>query len=316
MKQSVFMQSANSLGSTVELRIVTDNQLEADDWFVRLWDSIQEFQNRYSRFLPDSEVTYLNQNAGNKLTIDDEFKKLLQRTKHFSRITDGLFNPFVLPMIQKAGYVTSLDNPHLPELNYSDRNVVDVSKLELGKSWVYIPENTAIDLGGIGKGYLADELGQMLNGEIENYCLSIGGDIFARGSAAGEPWDIKVQSINESILGSTIVKMASDTFAVATSGTTRSNQQHIIDPRTLKIAKTDFDLCTIVADDTTTADVLASCILIGGKKLASGLMQQNLIKGVLLQKLGGIKVILGNCFGKFDSEPRSANQTLKGLTYA
>lgn len=288
MREQTYLQQARALGTQVEFRIDQSNKEDAESIFRHLWLKTERFQNRFSRFIPTSEVSKLNANHGNKTKISDDFAKILDKTVELAKLTEGIFNPFCLPLVQKAGYTTSLDslNSQAP-IDYTDRVLSDIDELTIGQSWAMIPKNSAIDLGGIGKGYLADQLSEYLDRSgVDNYLLSIGGDLVAKGDPRHKKWTIDVPSaIDNRIIARYYPNQ--NKFSVATSGLARSldgkKQLHLIDPRSQKLAKSQYLTCSVASIECTFADVIASCILIDGISFAKKMLKLNIISGVLLQ---------------------------------
>ncbi len=301
MIKQVYMQTGKGLGTEIELRLVTFELEKAENVFKTLWKEISGFENRFSRFKTDSELTYLNENAGKMMPVSKELRDILEASKKFSDLTSGIFNPFILPEIQRAGYVHSMTGgSNSPQLDYSDRRVVDIKFLEIKNDSVLIPGGTAIDLGGIGKGYLADLLAKLLDGVVEDYCLSLGGDIICKGLDVDKEWDIDIQSNRNRNENVATYSHGVEIYAVATSAVTRikkgKEQMHLINPRDIP-TQNEYDMCSVVAKDATTADVMASCILIDGKNLASELVRNNIVIAVLLQRKGDVlPVVLGKGF--------------------
>lgn len=285
----VYMQSARALGSLVELSIVCQSKSQAESLFSLLWSKIEVFQNQFSRFLPESELTQFNSRAGEKVRVSAVFHDLLKKVQYYNALSNGLFNPFILPAVQAAGYVKSLDrsNQANTAIIYDKAHVVDGSHLTLGADWAKIPKDTAIDLGGIGKGYLADVCAELLYPHITDYCLSMGGDIITSGTNNGDSWNVMVASPVNSEDNSAYVVCESKIYAVATSGLRRNVsgrlQDHLIDPRTTKLARCQYEMCTIIATHATTADVMASCALIGDADFINTLIKDKIIIGALLQ---------------------------------
>lgn len=294
------MQTGNALGTDIYLRLGVKDISEAEKYFLELWAKIHDFEKKYSRFLESSELSIFNKNAGQKVKISEEFKLLLEKTKYFSALTHDLFNPFILPQLHRTGYINSMTytaGKKFPD--YSDRVVVDNSMLEIGDDYAYIPPNTAIDLGGIGKGYLADSLGEVLDDKVDNYCLSLGGDMIMKGKNENEPWLVDIQSSVDRDKNIAECIILEKKAGVATSGLVRikggNRQKHLINTGNIKQNK--YNMCTVVASDTTTADVMAKCILLAGEEYAVDLIRQKVIQAVLLQgEVDVIPCLLGNCF--------------------
>jgi thiamine biosynthesis lipoprotein len=320
MKSQTYMQQARALGTEVEFRIEAKSQDDAESIFKQLWLKTEKFQNQFSRFISSSEISRLNANHGHKTEISKDLIALLNKALELSQITKGLFNPFCLPLVQKAGYVESLDSgsSHAP-IDYTKRIIANFDDIIIGKDWAKIPKNTAIDLGGIGKGYLADELSKYLDRlGIEYYNLSIGGDLVEKGKPKNQKWDVDVPSaVNNKITAH--YQSDHNKFALATSGLSRSldgnKQLHLIDPRTQNLAESSFLTCSVASNECVLADVIASCILIDGINFAKKMLKLNLITGVLLQGKEQTKIeVLGEGFKLINNKSHSKMSV--GTSYA
>lgn len=296
MRLRELSQTKLALGGNVTIAIITEVSIEeAGKIFEDLWRQVFTFERQYSRFIPKSELTLFNRLQGVRTNISPEFKDLLTHTKNLSIETDGLFNPFILPLLQRAGYMKSVvpGFENNAKIDFSGGRLVGVDKLEIGDDWATIPYGTAIDMGGIGKGYLADQLRKTLDElPIQGYWMSLGGDVATSGKDAnGNNLSLNIQSaknLDEKSIW--IVDCPIKYSAAATSGTFRRKNQfsnktwhHIINPLTLEPAVTDIRLATVCADTATRADVLASCAVILGSKKAPNFLKKHGIKSALLQ---------------------------------
>lgn len=301
-----YMQTAKALGTDVELRLVTKTQEQADVVFTRLWDMVFDFEKRFSRFDPNSELTKLNMSSGERVEVSDQFILLLNKAKYFFNLTNGGFNPFILADLQRAGYeksmVDDISDSDNSGLDYKDRKIFSFNEIEIEGSFVKIPKNSSMDFGGIGKGYLADLLSQEINGEIDNYCLSLGGDMIVGGKDSENPWEIEISSFeNEnSVIGS--IKFEEGNIGeenskikkgIATSAIIREKkskkQFHLIDPKTGKVVEVSNNkMCTVVAGDAVTADVLASFFLLEEDRVKD-FVDRGIVETVVLQDNNGIR---------------------------
>ncbi len=293
MKLQSFTQAKLALGSDVLLTLVTDRPVgDVNQLFDTLWIKIFQFEQQFSRFLPSSELSAFNRAAGLKAAVSDDFRTVLSVAKSLAEQTNGLYNPFILPALQRSGYHQSQVKKYQNDKvdNYSDKNVVTHDRLVIGDEWAQIPYGTAIDLGGMGKGYLADKLAEIIPDWVSGYWLSIGGDVVGNGSDEhSKPWLVEIDSGYDEVTD-WVYQNNSSKFSIATSGTTvhkwtkdGENRHHIIDPRTLKPASSDVWLSTVVAHDTVTADVLASCAVILGEEQSKQFLKSHGIDTFILQ---------------------------------
>ncbi len=302
------VQTRIALGSPVILTVVSgSSQPILDELFRQLWLLIFEFEKRFSRFLPTSELSQFNRAAAGRQSASSEFRNLLLAAKQMSALSDGLFNPFVLPALQRAGYTHSMVAAHAHDQvdDYSNRSVVPWSKLEIGDDWASIPYGTAIDLGGCGKGYAGDLLADLIDArdDVQGYWFSLGGDIVARGlDEHRHPWVIQVEDmVGTRTIAGQCVTSGRERYAVATSSILRRKGtkagkawHHLIDPRTNRPARTDTATASVCASTALVADVLASCAVILDSGQAADFVSARGATGVLLQSKQSICVYHGN----------------------
>jgi len=291
-----FQQQFDCLGSKAFFTLTTEKKQDyANKIFEELKNRTINFENRFSRFKTDSELTYINSHAGKKTNISKQMKDILAKSKELAELTNNLFNPFILPTLQKVGYMTSWTDNKISSPDFSDRKLHNASKLEMGDTWINIPKNSAIDLGGIGKGYLLDELAEYLDSKkLHGYWISLGGDIICSGlNINNVPWEINIaSSIQADLLVDTILPKNIDKIAIATSGVTKrkgfhnnQNWHHIIDPMTNKPINNNILSVTVTANSATNADVLAKVILIDGVKLADSYNNEGFLSSYFIQSL-------------------------------
>lgn len=292
----IYQQSALALGSNVDLTLNTDlSEKATNELFKVLWRKIYDFELNFSRFLPESELSVFNNNSGNIQTISQDFENLLRATKKMSELTGGIFNPFILPILQAVGYDHSFIEKYIndPQPNFTHKKVATIDQLILSPLRAFIPANSALDLGGIGKGYLADQLAVFIEDKLDNYWFSLGGDIIANGhDAQQQNWIVNIASYlktNKEPIAQIMLPTSKRT-AVASSGITKRKGikqgikwHHLIDPRTLKPANTDIQMSTVINSNCLEADVFASCLVILGSKHYKEFVNQHKIKNYLLQ---------------------------------
>lgn len=277
-RDETYHQANQALGSTIQLTIVTaKGQVYAEKILKTLWKQVFEFEKRCSRFIASSELSRLNESAGIVFVASEELLNIVTRAREIGLRTGGLFNPFVLPDLQRAGYSHSLAPAYtsVPAPNYLGRSVAPLETLEIGDGWIRIPYGSAIDLGGCGKGYIGDKLADQLDATegIAGYWVSIGGDVIAQGThetGASQSIAIVSSGTDRAILAQIPVP-AEKRIAVATSTTQKRKGvhkgkawHHIIDPRTGKPTANNIRLASVVGESLFDADVHAANVIIAG----------------------------------------------------
>ena len=150
-------------------------------------DRFNELEDCLSRFRPDSELMRLNACSGDWVEVSATLFANIAAAKHAARLTEGLFNPLVQPALIASGYDRSFDQIAVPETQAAPE-VPDWRGIELDADGqrVRLPAGSAIDLGGVAKGWTA----KMLADELSQYgaaLIDIGGDIAGRGAPEGYP---------------------------------------------------------------------------------------------------------------------------------
>lgn len=284
-------QGRQALGSDALLTLVADDGEQLPGLFAMLWHEIQLFEHTFSRFIDDSELSYVNRRAGLPVEVTPEFSQLASRAKALSLDTNGLYNPFILPALQRVGYKGSWPTPavHIQPQDYSQRQVADIAGLIITPGTVLLPPNTALDFGGIGKGYLLDLLAEHLHtAGCRGFCLSLGGDIVVQGTGGdGAAWRVGVAAAAKSGGEAAWFQNTSGKrMAVATSGVIKrkgAGWHHLIDPQTNLPSQTDILTATVCAASATEADVYAKCLVIAGSDKADAFMHEHKISRAVLQ---------------------------------
>jgi len=243
------------MGARCELLAVgrSDELLAAGEAKVRAADA------RFTRFDPTSELSRFNRAAGEWTPVSAALQGMLQACLDAYQRSDGLVNAAVLPALVAAGYSERFAAGQ-PASNRAACGplpaLAEVLEIDRRGRRARLHPQCAVDLGGIAKGALADEL----SGELgDNALCNLGGDLRARGNALGEGWLVGLPD------GQTV---ALTDGAIATSGTWKRTWgpglHHVIDPRTGAPAVTDLRWVTVAAVDGLSAEIFAKTALILG----------------------------------------------------
>ena len=244
--------------------------------FERVRHFIAECESRFSRFRQDSELTSLNRSSGKWFTASAGLFDLIQEVLDLHQITNGLFDPSILPSLMQADYDRSMDEIRssgtMPAMNFTPpfQSRLAESKLDPEKSAVYLPSGVQIDLGGIAKGWIAEKATHLLSEYTSACAVSAGGDIFFQGTPVWEHgWNVALEDpYNENDV---LAILQIQNGAVATSSTAKRRwvhgdqvRHHIIDPHTGNPAETEWVSVCVGAPKATAAEAFATALLIGG----------------------------------------------------
>lgn len=234
-----------------------------------------------SDYRHDSEVRRLGR-AGKPTQVSRELFTVLQYAQNVSRKTDGAFDVTVGPLVMM--WRQARISGRLPPAAERDRRlaVVGWEKLVLGDREVTPAPKLRLDLGGIAKGFIADEVLKTLeNGGFPVALVDAGGDIAAGKTPPGEAsWRVVIDHKNQD---PEVIQLPGGR-AVATSGSTYQfleingvNYSHIVDPRT-GLGTTHGGQVTVMADDCMAADAWASALSVLGAEGAKSLQLPESLK--------------------------------------
>jgi FAD:protein FMN transferase len=246
---------------------------------------IQASEKRFTRFSDQSELSQLNRSSGSWFDASQDLFEILQLCSAYQEMTAGLFDPSILPELEAAGYDRSMDeiraqgpgqsqNMLMPKTSSSFQDI----QFDPQQQRIRLPEGMKIDLGGIAKGWIAQQAAYILAEYAGTCAVNAGGDMFLVGLPGGEKyWRITLEDPNDFRRTLNILKVGPG--AVATSTTTSRkwvqdghSQHHIIDPRTGQPAQTDFTSVTVIAPQLAQAEVFAKAVLISGSSQAASLV--------------------------------------------
>ncbi|QXE21220.1 FAD:protein FMN transferase [Clostridium sp. 001] len=176
---------------------VYDNKPESviDKAFVR----IKEIENKMSVNKPGTELDAVSDAAGkNFVKVSKDTFYVLKKGKYYSEQSSGAFDITVGPLVKLWGIGT--DNARLPSQSEIDEkksliNYKDLLLDEKDSKVMLKRQGMSLDLGGIAKGYSADEAARILkeNG-VKHAIVNLGGNILAiNTNTNGKPWNIGVQ---------------------------------------------------------------------------------------------------------------------------
>lgn len=168
-----------------------------------LKDALEEcgrYERMLSRTVEGSDVWRINHANGAPVEVSDDTMRILQCAKEISEKSGGAFDVTIAPVSTMWNFTRE---PHeLPDAEAIARaaELVDYTRMQLDGNTVTLPEGMMIDLGGIAKGYIADQVKEYLKGRGVQYAiLSFGGNIVAIGKEKpdGTPWKVGIQDIDK-----------------------------------------------------------------------------------------------------------------------
>ena len=270
------------MASELQLVVDLDDRASQLTWWAQSLELLDHLESRWSRFLPDSDVSRLNLACGRLTHVDPSTITLLTAMIDGWHATERRFDPTTLRALLDAGYRSSIDDRNRvtvlpsgfvrvddPRGEHGDPTLDDI-EIDPDARTVRLPAGLAIDPGGIGKGLAADlAVAHLLRSGAAGAMINVGGDIAMSGRAPDHSWTIQVEhpDPNCGILASLSVNGG----GVATSSTRSrrwrhdgSDHHHIIDPWTGAPSTTDLTTATVIARSGWLAEAHATAAILAG----------------------------------------------------
>jgi FAD:protein FMN transferase len=267
---------------------------------------LDDLEARWSRFLPDSELSRVNDAAGRPVIVASVTFELITRAVEAWRLTGGRFDPTVLPALVAAGYDRSFETierdarepsaPSAPAPGCAELSLDPIVRS------VTLPPGVALDLGGIGKGFAADLVSaELVEAGAAGACVNVGGDLRVRGTPPDGAWIVEVEAEPGTTPEPAPLCVALADGAVATTSSRRRawrragrRHHHVIDPTTGRPVDAPPISATVVAADAWQAEVLAKAAFVAGTASdAERLLEPMGATGILVDGAGTTRRLRG-----------------------
>ncbi len=244
---------------------------EAQKCALAAFDRVEALEDIFSDYRERSEVMRLCRVAvGQPTAISPELYEVLENSLRISRLSGGAFDVTVGPVVQlwrEARHDKRLPDPkRLREARQAVGYENVVLDSDAHTAMLKLP-NMKIDLGGIAKGYAADQALALLKSRgIQSALVEGGGDIAVGAAPPGKPgWKISLFNPDPGAAGSHENLILHDT-GIATSGDAYQflevegrRYSHIVNPSN-GMGVSDSASVTVIAPDGMTADALATAL--------------------------------------------------------
>jgi len=180
-------------------------------------DLAKEFESKYSAYRDDSLLCRINQSSGiQPIQCSVEDIDIFKRAYELAKLSNGLFDP-TIGILSQGTYGFGKKQSKIPSDNELKRakKLVDFNKLVIQNGEVYLTKKgMKLDLGGIGKGYIADKIIEFLKKKGATKALvSVGGEI----AIFGKPYNIAIKNpFLDKSLG--VIKTSKEPLSISTSG--------------------------------------------------------------------------------------------------
>lgn len=268
---------------TIDYHITVGHRLDSDDKkkIQAIIDrTFAEIDSIYNKWNPNSEISKLNRlKAYEKVILSDSLFQFLKRIDQFVVFSEGRFDPTVEPL----GQLWKKGIPSQKEIN-DLKPCIGWDKIHFDNGIFFKDDaRTALDFGGVAKGYAVDLLVERIAEAGFNHVLvEWGGEMRALGHhPEGRPWTVFISRLGDPDPARSLDIIPLQDQALATSGDyfqqwtiqlddgSMHTYCHIFDPKTwgpLEVKKGSIASASLLADDCLTADAFAKTFMLCGSK--------------------------------------------------
>ena len=256
--------------TVITIQIYDKNSEDILDACIR---KCQDYENRFSRTKEGSEIYQLNHAGGNALALSSDTVELINLGLKYSRLSEGKFDITIAPLSDLWDFKNNTGTiPDSAAIEEAVRHVSYQNVLVTGNTVQLTDPVAAIDLGGIAKGYIADQLKKYMQEEgIRHALINLGGNVLALGGKPdGSSFNIGIQKPFDE-LGSPITSVKTKNQSIVSSGIYQryfkvndTVYHHILDPGTGYPYTNHLLGVTIICDSSAEADALSTtCFAMG-----------------------------------------------------
>ena len=279
----VFTRVQMQMGTLVKITAVARSESLAQAAVTAGFAEIRRLEELLSTWIPTSELSRVNASAGIRpVPVSLETWTVVQRAKQAAEMTGGGFNIAIGPVVDLWRVTEGKRIPTETELE-ALRPLVDLRAIraDLHEQTLYLEKSgMRIDVGGIGKGYAADQavLAMKKSGALAGV-VALSGDIKTFGQLpGGRRFPVGIQHPRKE--GEVLAFIDLEDEAISTAGDYERfferdgvRYHHILDPKTLQPAR-GCQSVTVIAKEGVWADGLDTGIFVMGPARGMELVEQ------------------------------------------
>lgn len=286
--------AGKTMGTTYHVKVVAGWLTRTGHLQPAVEKRLAEVNQSMSTYIKDSEISRFNAHrqtdAGFAASAD--FRWVMAQGRRLHELSGGAWDGTVDPLVNLWGFGRSGPVDKVPDPDRI-RQVLDKVGFshftfhQDGRIFKDRPDVT-VDLGSIAKGFGVDAVAKVLReAGFDRFIVEIGGEVFAAGLRRdNRPWQVGInRPQKDAALDSVYKTVALSDKALATSGDYRQffeqdgrRYSHIIDPVTGYPVDNRVVGASVVADNCTLADGLATALIVMG--VAKGLAMIDGLDGV------------------------------------
>lgn len=272
------------MGTVFRFQLYAESKEKADRAAAAGFARVKELNNLLSDYQSDSELMRLCQKGGTgPVKVSKELCDILAESEVWSKRSEGAFDASIGPLVQL--WRRARRTRELPKASAIEeaRALVDYRNIEIDRANQMASlkkPRMKLDLGGIAKGYAADEVQKVLKQHgITSACVAAGGDVCVSNRPPGsEGWVIALAPLEKT--GAVTTRVVLENQAVSTAGDMEQyveingvRYSHIVDPKT-GMGLIGRMSCTVIAPRGTDSDGADTSICLMGREKGIAMIDQ------------------------------------------
>jgi thiamine biosynthesis lipoprotein len=269
-----------TMGTTYHITVVTGGLKGISGLKEKIDARLNEINHVFSTYMSDSEISRFNalNKAGEKFRVSDDFIQVLKVGRKIHQLSEGAWDGTVNPLVDLWGFGPTPRETKMPAAGAIEERLdrIGFDRIQIIAPNFIVKHSAGItlDLNSIAKGFAVDQVSQLIAaGGFEDYLVEIGGEVYAAGLRKdGKKWRIGINKPQKDAEINEVYKVVSlSNKAFATSGDYRNffeidrvRYSHVIDPRTGYPVANGIVGVSIIANNCTLADGLATAIMVMG----------------------------------------------------
>jgi len=278
--QKEHLIQGRTMGTTYHVKVVTGAAESVNGLKEKIDRRLAEINQVFSTYIKDSEISRFNalKQAGEKFAVSADFMKVMRVADRIYRLSEGAWDGTVNPLVDLWSFGPTQRQPQKPpaaEIKALIQKIgFDRIRIAEPNFLVKILAAVTLDLNSIAKGFAVDRVSELVAaGGFTNYLVEIGGEVYAAGVRTdGKNWRVGINRPQKDAAFNEVYKAVSiANRAFATSGDYRNffeidgvRYSHVIDPRSGYPVSNGVVSVSIIADNCTLADGLATAIMVMG----------------------------------------------------
>ncbi len=282
------------MGCDFDMTFITTSVEKADNYFIQALNIAKFYEEKFSRFNNDSELSLLNKRK--TLEVSDLFMTIYEIAFDLYKRTGKKFNP--LAQVSYLGYDKSFekikDNINDYQEHIAKYNI-DLGSVVVSSNKIILQRFQKLDFAGFLKGYVAQEIALKINNPLGTI-INIGGDIYVQNfNINNKKFTIEIVHPNSNSKN-VFISIANE--SVCTSGIYKRKwvnsenkiKHHIVDVSSKDSAQSNILSATIIHKNGAIADAYATVAIILGLEKSLEFLNKQTIDFILIEKNNKIHI--------------------------